>query len=1029
MTLSDLSLRRPVLAAVASILIVVFGIAAILRLPVRELPDVDTAEVTVSVDYIGASPPVIDAEIATVIEGAISSVSGVETISTESELDGFRSVITFDPGRDIDSAANDVRAAVQRVAAELPEQADPPVVEKNDTEGEPVVRLNLTSDRLSPSALTDYAERYIRDRLERLPGVAQVQFYGERLYAMRVRLDPRAMAARSVTVEDVAEALRGNNLRLPAGAVETASRTLQLRTETRLETAEAFGAVVVAEREGGRVLLRDVAEVEVGVESDDTLFRANGETAVGLGVLRQSRSNVLSISEAVRAEVEAIRERLPAGASLTISSDDAAFIRASIEEVLKSLGIAVALVVAVIFAFLAQARATLIPAVTIPVSLLGACAGLLLAGFSINILTLFALILAIGLVVDDAIVVLENIQRRIERGEAPLLAAATGARQVTFAVLATSLTLIAVFVPLSYLQGEVGRLFTEFGFTLAMAVVASTFVALTLTPPLAARLLPADPKPSRFGRAVEMVFGAVADGYRRALRHALRAPAVVLGLSGLVTGAAAALYPALPSELTPAVDRGVLFVSLDAPVGASLEYTDEATRQVEAALEPWREDGAVESVIAISGRYGEPNRAFVVATLAPWGERETTPQEIVSDLRPKLAEITRAGARASTPSGLGVGGGGSPVEAKLGGPSFEDVADWSATLAERARALPELSGVEREYSETQPILRVSVNRDRAREIGVDARAVSQALEAFFASREVTEWIDRDRQYPVLLEARERDRDSPADLSRIYLRAAGGALVPLDGLVEVERSASVRAYNRFNRQPAVEVSAALGDGADLGAAIEALERAAEGLPAGATISWDGQAREYLDTSSGVVTTFALALLVVFLVLAAQFESFVLPVTILLSTPLAAAGALFALFATEVSLNIYSQVGLVLLIGLMAKNGILIVEFANQLRDEGREVREAILEASTVRLRPILMTVASTVLGAVPLVVSSGAGAESRLAIGVTIIGGFLFASVLTLFLTPVLYDRLARATSPSSAAARRLDRLLARDGAS
>lgn len=1015
MSISELCLRRPVLATVMSIMIVIFGIAALMRVPVRELPNVDTAEVTVSVNYTGAGPGVVDAEVTTVIEGAISGVSGIDSISSESELGGSRSVITFNADRNIDQAAADVRAAVQSIAPELPEAADEPEVEKNDTQGDPIIWMTMTSDTLSASELTDYADRFVTDRLETVSGVATVQIYGERAYAMRLWLDPDAMAARGVTVEEIATALRDNNIELPAGQIETDSRRYLLRTETRLASVEEFEDLVIAERDGYQIRVSDVADVELGVESDDSIFRANQETAIGLGVLRQSESNTMAISSAIGEVVSQIRQDLPGGTTIAVTSDDATYIRNSIVQVVQTLAIAVAVVVGVIFVFLTSARATLVPAVTIPIALLGACAGIAAAGFSINVLTLFALILAIGLVVDDAIVVLENIERRVEEGEAPFDAAKNGARQVLFAVISTSATLIAVFLPLSFLQGEVGRLFTEFGITLAIAVAVSTFVALSLCPVLASRVLKQGQNDHRFARAVNGGMQRLSSGYRSALTRAIRAPALVLGIAALLSGASYSLYQNLPSQLTPQSDRGVFFISVEAPAGSNVGYTNAAVQRVEEILAPYREDGVLDDMIALVGRYGEPGSAFVVGSMAQWGEREMTPRDLLNEVRPKFAEITLANVRGFAPSGLGAGGGGSPLEAIVTAPSFEQAATWSQDLVELLRQEPSITNVRRAYEVNTPGYDITVNRQRARELGIDARTIANTVQTLFASAEVTEFIERDRQYPVILQAREGARTNPDDLRGLNIRTEDGTLVPLDGLVEVERQASVRAYNRYDRQPSVEISGSLAEGVDLGTAISITNSAADQLPSGLTLSYSGQAESYQETSGGLITTFALALLVVFLVLAAQFESFVQPVVILLSVPLAITGALLTLLVLGQAINVYTQVGMVMLIGLMAKNGILIVEFANQLREQGRSVRDAVIEASTVRLRPILMTVLSTVLGAVPLVLSSGAGAESRFSIGIVIIGGFMAASVLTLFLTPVLYDLMQRDPVPSSQA--------------
>ncbi|MGR3496233.1 efflux RND transporter permease subunit [Citreimonas sp.] len=1006
MTLPDLCLRRPVLATVISILIVVVGIAGLMRMPVRELPDISTAEVTVSVSYTGAAPGVVDSEITSVIEGAISTVAGIERMSTEAELGGSRTVITFRQGRDIDQAASDVRAAVQSVAGDLPEEASEPEVAKNDSQGDPIIWMTMTSDTMSATALTDYADRFVTDRLETLSGVAAVNIYGDRPYALRVWLDPSAMAARDVTVGEVSAALRDNNFELPAGRIESSSRAYLLRTQTRLSTVDEFEDLIVRDEGGAQVRLSDVARVEIGTETDDSRFRANGETAIGLGVLRQSSANTLSISRAINDEVDAIQQDLPNGTTLEVTSDDADFIESSIRQVVTTLGIAVAIVVAVIYIFLASIRATIVPAVTIPIALLGACAGIALAGFSLNTLTLFALILAIGLVVDDAIVVLENIERKVEDGQDPVEAARTGANQVFFAVVSTSATLIAVFVPLSFLQGEIGKLFSEFGITLAIAVAVSTFVALSLCPVIASRVLKKGMNDGRFARIVHGATQRLSNGYRSLLARSLKVPFVVIGLAAALTGASWTLYQNLPSQLTPDADRGIFFVSVSAPAGSALGLTDAAVREVEALIEPYREDGAVADVISITGQYGETGRAFLVGVMAPFGEREMGPRDVVNELRPQFAQITLASVRSFAPSGLDAGAG-SGLELVVTAPSFEQAAEYSAQMEQRMRDSDLLTGVRRAYEVNTPGYDIRVNRELARGIGVDARAISDSVRTFFASADVTEFIERDRQYPVILQAPEDMRTSAEALRGLNIRTESGDLVPLDGLVTLERRASVDAYNRFNRQPSVEISASLAEGVDLGAAIAEVERIANELPSQMSVSFSGQAEQFQETSGGILVTFALALLVVFLVLAAQFESFVQPVIILLSVPLAVAGALFTLFALGEAINIYSQVGMVMLIGLMAKNGILIVEFANQLRDEGRSVRDAVIEASAVRLRPIMMTVLSTVLGAVPLVLSVGAGAESRFSIGVVIIGGFLGASILTLFLTPVLYDLMQK----------------------
>ena len=751
MTLPDLCTRRPVLATVMSMLIVVMGIMGLSRMPVRELPDTTTAQVTVSVDYIGAGPGVVDSELATVIEGAVSSVAGIDRISTESELGGLRTVITFRQGRDVDQAASDVRAAVQAVTDDLPDEAEDPEIEKNDSQGDPILWMTMTSDTMSASELTDYADRFVTDRLETLDGVAAVQVYGDRPYAMRVWLQPEAMAARGVTANDVADALRGNNLELPAGQLENDARTYLLRTETRLSSVAEFEDLIVTTTGAGRVTLGDVARIEIGSETDDTEFRSNGETALGIGVLRQSAANTLSISTAVRAEVADIQSGLPGGTNLQITSDDADFIESSIRQVLITLSISVGIVVAVIFVFLASVRATIVPAVTIPIALLGACGGIAIAGFSINTLTLFALVLAIGLVVDDAIVVLENIERRVREGDDPKEAARVGANQVFFAVVSTSAVLISVFVPLSFLEGEIGKLFREFGVTLAIAVVLSTFVALSLCPVIASLVLSQDRAEGRFGTVVKGVTEHLSRGYNRLLRRAISAPLVILAIAAALTGMSWTLYQELPSQLTPDEDRGIFFVSINGPAGSALPLTDGAVRKVEDLIAPYREDGTVEDLISIVGQYGETGRAFMVAIMSDWGDREMGPRDVLAELRPAFAMIPEASVRSFAPSGLDAGSG-SGLEVIVTAPSFDEAAEFSAQMTERLRANPDLVGVRRDYEINTPGFDIKVNRALAREIGVDARAVSDAVRTFFASAEVTEFISRDRQYPVILQA-------------------------------------------------------------------------------------------------------------------------------------------------------------------------------------------------------------------------------------------------------------------------------------
>lgn len=1027
MVVSDVSIKRPVFATVLSLLIVVFGVAALQGLPVREYPDIDPPIVSVSTNYTGAAAEVVDTQVTQVLEGAISGIEGIRSIESSTEQGESRTTIEFDTGRDIDIAANDVRDAVSRVLSQLPDEADAPVVRKADSDARPMMWVTLTSDVWDSAELSDYADRVLADRLAVLDGVADVRIGGERRYAIRIWLDRTRLAARNVTVAEVEQALRQNNVELPAGSIDSATRNFTVRAEGRLSTADEFRELVIR-REGNDLLrLADVAKVGVGVESDVGRLRANGETAIGMGVIRQSKANTVAVSNAVQAELDKIRQTLPPEVSIRESYDESLFIRASIEEVLTTLAIAVSLVILVIFLFLRSWRATLIPAVTIPVAVIGAFIGLGFLGFSINVLTLLAIILAIGLVVDDAIVMLENIQRRIDEGEPPLLAAFRGARQVAFAVVATTLTLVAVFVPISFMGGNVGRLFAEFGFTLAAAVVVSSLVALTLAPMLCSKWLRHSPETAeghRLWAFSESVLTGLTRGYEKLLRFSLSQPGLLLGLGVVGLLVAGVIYPQLPEELSPSEDRGAIIMPVSAPRGATVEYTDHFVLQAEERLLPYLEEGIAQRFLSIVGFRNEEDSAFMIMGLVPWEDRTVQQQQVTSDIRAKLSDISGVRINVINPAGLGQRGFSQSVQFVIAGPDYPSVQAWSEEIVERAKANPNLLNVDTDFELTRPELRVQIDRDRAADLDITIQDVGLTLQTMLASRKVTTYLDRGREYDVILQADDADRASPADLEQIFMRPrAGGELIPLKALVAVEEVGANPDLRRIDRLPAVVVSASLAEGYDLGSALAYLNNlAVDNLPPEARLSFQGLSREFQESSSAIYLTFGLAFIIVFLVLAAQFESWIHPLIIMLSVPLAVTGALLALAWTGISLNIYSQIGIIMLLGLMAKNGILIVEFANQLRDKGYSVRDAILEGAILRFRPVLMTTISTVFGAVPLVLATGAGAESRAAIGVVILGGLVFATTLTLFIIPVLYNLLARFAKSSNAVEKELERL-------
>ncbi|MFN2362339.1 MAG: efflux RND transporter permease subunit [Marinobacter sp.] len=1026
MILSDISIKRPVFATVISLLILVFGLAALRGLPVREYPDIDPPVVSISTDYTGAAAEVVDTQITQVVEGAISGIEGIRSIESSTEQGESRTSIEFNTSRNVDIAANDVRDAVARVANDLPEEADPPVVRKADSDARPMMWITLRSDVWDSAELSDFADRVLADRLSVLDGVADVRIGGERRYAIRVWLDRERLAARDITVSEVEQALRSNNVELPAGSVESSTRDFTVRAKGRLSEVEEFRNLVVR-RDGNNLLrLGEVANVQMGVESDTSRLRANGQTAIGMGIIRQSKSNTVAVSDLVRAELDKIRDTLPPEVSIAESYDESIFIRASIKEVIFTLAIAVSLVILVIFMFLRSWRATLIPAVTIPVAVIGAFIGLGALGFSINVLTLLAVILAIGLVVDDAIVMLENIQRRIDEGEPPLLAAYRGARQVAFAVIATTLTLIAVFVPISFMGGNVGRLFAEFGFTLAAAVVVSSIVALTLTPMLCSKWLKHSPETEeghRLWAASERVLNGLTNGYARLLRFSLRQPGLLLGVGVVGLIMAVVVFPQLPQELAPTEDRGVIIMPTSAPRGSTVEYTDHHVLKAEEQLLPYLEDGSATRLLSIVGFRNEADNAFMIMGLAPWDEREIKQQEITSELRDKLAGIPGVRSVAVNPPGLGQRGFNQPVEFVIGGPDYESVQAWSEEIVELAKENPDLLSLETDFELTRPELNVTIDRERAADLDITVEDVGLTLQTMLASRQVTTYLDRGREYDVIVQAADIDRATPNDLGRVFLRPRqGGDLIPLEALVNIEEVGANPDLRRIDRLPAVVISGSLADGYDLGSALNYLNNlAVDNLPPEARVSYKGLSREFQDSSAAIYVTFGLAFVIVFLVLAAQFESWIHPMIIMLSVPLAVTGALYALFFSGITLNIYSQIGIIMLLGLMAKNGILIVEFANQLRDKGYEVRDAILEGAVLRFRPVLMTTISTVFGAVPLVLATGAGAESRASIGIVILGGLIFATTLTLFIIPVLYNLLARFAKSSNAVSVELEK--------
>lgn len=1020
--LPDLSIRRPTLIVVMNLMIVIAGLSALFGVEVRELPDVDRPVVMVRAFFDGASPETMDAEVTSAIEGAVARVSGITTINSASEENNARIRAEFGPGVDLDIAANDVREAVARISRQLPEGVDEVTVVKADTDASPVIRLALVSETLPQETLTRLAEDDVTAELSAIPGVATVQLFGNQEPVLRIVVEPMRLASFGLSIDDVARALRSTDLDVPVGSFKSDNQLLLVRADASIWQPSDIEALELKPN----VPLGSVARAYYGPAEAESYSLLNGRKVVGLGIIRRAQSNTIAISDGVDAAIERLNRRLD-DAEIIKVSDDATFIRGSVKEVMTSLAIAIFVVFAVIYAFMGSLRATLIPAAAIPVALVGTIAAIWLLGFSINILTLLALVLATGMIVDDAVVVIENVYRHRAMGLKPLAAAVVGTRQVFFAVIATTATLMAVFLPIAFLPSNAGRLFTEFGIVLAVAVAISSFVALSLCPLLASRLPVSDtadgkPVPRRgmiagFGRRVENV-------YRRFLDFTLSARLLVLGGTAMVALTAVALYPTINEELLPREDRGSLYIMLQGPDGVGLDYMDRQSAQVEALLRPYQDSGEVGDVMSIVGRW-DLNRVWIVAPLAPWGERTRSQAEIAKELRRPLRRITGAHVRLRQPNSLNLRRSGGRMEFALTGSNYKDLAaaadDFSAAMQER---LPQFEDPDVEFQQTQPQLSIKVDRRRAEDLGVPVEGIANTLRAMVAGYEVAELNVNDRSIPVLLESAAGAIDDPGDLRNLFVPTASGDLVPLSSFVSLEEIGVAAELDRTGQKRAVEIDTPLPPGYPMRKAMAEVQAIADDtLPPGIDLRFLREAATLEETSNEVMITFVIAIVVVLLVLAAQFESVLSAMVIILTVPFGLAAAIFALKLTGTTLNIYSQIGLVMLVGLMAKNGILVVEFADQLRDRGHSVMDAVRAAAITRLRPVMMTMLSTVLGALPLILSTGPGAEARSAIGWVVFGGLGIATIFTLVLIPVIYSVLAPLAPSRAHAGIRLDREL------
>jgi multidrug efflux pump len=1010
------SVRRPVFAAVISLILIIVGLMSVTSMTVREYPAIERPTISVSTNYRGAASDIIERRVTQLLEDQLAGIAGITKISSVSYDELSAIDLEFSGDTDIDDAANDVRDQIGRMRNMLPDEADPPVISKQRESSETTMWITIFSETRSVMEVSDFVDRYIVDALSSVEGVARLRESGQRRPAMRIWVDTKQLAARGLTVGDIENALRRENVQIPSGRLESTAREFTLRTDTGFRSAEDFEQLVLGEGEGGYFIrLGEVADVELAPENVRSYAATNGVAGVSVGIIPHSQANLLSVNGAVAQRIKELQASLPPDIDLSINMDTSVFIRASLVEVGKALGLALLLVLIVIYAFIGTIRATVIPALTIPISIISAFVVMAALGFSINTLTLLGFVLAIGLVVDDAIVVLENIVRRIEAREPTLLAAVSGSHEIGFAVISTTLVLVAVILPVSFMPGNIGLIFSEFGISLAAAVIFSSLIALTLVPMLTSKLF-ADNRlhRGRLARAIDRFFQGLQAAYERAIRRTVKHPVIVISSALLVFGGSLSLLDRLPNEYMPREDRAFAMIMLTAPDGASLDYTLGYIHQAEGIVTNDIEKGDVLQVLGRSGSWGagaDVNTGMVMAPLEVWSKRERSASEIAQNWNRQLAQLPGVQAFAFAPGAWTLGQSSRPLALVLKGFDYDELAEWRDTVVLEASKLPGLSNIQSDYRERKPKIDVRIDRDRAADLGVSLSNIGRTLETILGSRVVTTFIDQGEEYSVILQGVDERRQTPSDLESIYVRSeASGQLIPMSNLVQFTEAAGPVDLRRFDRQRAITISASLNPGYSLGDAIAALERIVEEhLPPSARVDYDEESRDFKNTGNAIYTTFVLALLIAYLVLSAQFESFRHPLIIMSTVPLAISGALFGLFIFGSSLNIFSQIGAVMLIGLAAKNGILIVEFANQLRDRGLEFREAIVQSSKVRLRPVLMTSMCTAFGAIPLLLASGAGELSRQSIGAVIFFGVTFSVLLTLFVVPTVYTLIAKNT--------------------
>jgi len=998
-------IKRPVFATVLSLMITLLGVVSFQRLTVREFPNVDEPIVSVSTTYPGASGAIVETQVTQILEGSIAGIEGIDVLESSSRQESSRITVRFRSNINPDVAASDVRDRVSRVRGRLPDEIDEPVIAKVEADAQAILFLVFTSASKTSLELTDYVDRFIVDRLKNLTGVADVQIFGERRYAMRVWIDRERLVAYALTVQDVEAALRAQNAEIPSGRIESRDREFAVLSRTGLSTPEQFRNVVVKVANGYQVRLGDVARVQLGASDERRQSKYNGVPAIAVGVIKQATANPLDVSNAVRAVLPEINASLPSGLNAELGNDDTVFIDRSIGAVYTTIAEAIGLVIVVILFFLRSARAAIIPIVTIPISLIATFTLMFALGFSVNTLTLLAMVLAIGLVVDDAIVVLENIYRYIEDGMDPVEAAIKGTREIGFAVIAMTMTLAAVYAPIAFAPGKSGRLFLEFALTLAGAVVISGFVALTLTPMMSAKLLRVNHTPGRISTAVGRFLEWIERGYRWILSAALKVRPLILIVGVAVAGLGAVLFLGLKSELSPLEDRGVMRLRGVGPEGATIGFTARYADQIDAILTKVPE---IRARLVISGA-PDVSQSLVVAPLKDWAERKRSQQIITNEINPLLRRIAGIQAVAQAPGAFGQRGSGRPVEFVIqSSATYAELQEFADKMLERARQNPGLQSLDTDLKLNSPEFRIEIDRGKVADLGLEVSTAGRTLETLLGGRQVTRFEQNGEQYDVFIQLAAEDRATPAALATVFLRNTRGEMIQLSNVARVTEAVAPKELKRFNQLRAVTLQANLAQGYTVGEAVAFLEQAArEVLPANVQTDLNGQSRDFRASSDSLALVFVLALVFIYLVLAAQFESFRDPVIILLTVPLSMTGALGALWLTGGTLNVYSQIGLITLVGLITKHGILIVEFANQRQQSGASRDAAVIHAAVTRLRPILMTTAAMVLGALPLALATGAGAESRQQIGWVIVGGMTVGTLLTLFVVPAVYTYLGQ----------------------